>query len=108
MQRNHILLTIVLRTVQKSKVCDCIKSRLAWTDLDMLRDIIFVLASQGWQKVVDEEEDLGAIDRLAEHFRLPLEKAGTIIDEIHAEFECLPQYATSYIALSTLDYRAVW
>jgi len=63
-----------------SKVCDCIKSRLAWTDLDMLRDIIFVLASQGWQKVVDEEEDLGAIDRLAEHFRLPLEKAGTMID----------------------------
>ena len=51
---------------------------------------------------------MGVIDRLAEHFRLPLEKAGTIIDEVHSEFECLLQYATSYIALSTLDYRAVW
>ena len=32
----------------------------------MLRDIICVLVSQGWQKAVDEDEDLGAIDRIAE------------------------------------------
>ena len=31
-----------------SKVSECIKSRLAWTDLELLRDIIFVLASQWW------------------------------------------------------------
>jgi len=54
-----------------------------WTDLDLLRDIIFGL---GWQKVVDESEDFGAIDKLADHFRIPLEKVNTDMDEIHAEF----------------------
>ena len=91
-----------------SKISDCIRSRLAWTDLELLRDVIFVLASQGWQKVMDENEDLGAISRLAEHFRVPLERANTEIDEILTEFECVLQYATKYISLSTLDYRAVW
>ena len=67
-----------------------------------------MLASQGWQKIINENEDLGAIDRLAEHFRLPLERANTEMDEIHIEFECVLQYATKYISLSTLDYRAVW
>jgi len=30
-------------TLYCSKVCDCMKSRLAWTGLDMLCDIILVL-----------------------------------------------------------------
>jgi len=91
-----------------SKVTDCIRSRLAWTDLELLRDIIFFLASQGRQKIIDENEDLGAISRLAECFRIPLERAYTEIDEILTEFECVLQYATKYISLSTSDYRAVW
>jgi len=32
-----------------AKVSDCLKSRLSWSDLQMLRDIILVLATQGWQ-----------------------------------------------------------
>ena len=91
-----------------TKVSECIKSRLAWTDLEVLRDIIFILASQGWHKIVEEKDDLGAIDRLAECFKIPLEKANVQIQEIHAEFECILLYATKYISLSTLDYRAVW
>ena len=43
-----------------SKVSDCIKARLAWSDLQLLRDIIFVLATQGWQKVLDEDDPLEA------------------------------------------------
>ena len=58
--------------------------------------------------MVDESEDFGAIDRLADHFRVPLEKANTDMDEIHAEFESVLHYATTYISLSMLDYRAVW
>ena len=52
-----------------SKVSNCIKSRLAWSDLQFLRDIIFVLATQGWQKLLDESDPLEALDRLVEHFR---------------------------------------
>ena len=91
-----------------SKVTECIKARLSWSSLQQLRDIIFVLASQGWQKAVDENDSLKAIDRLVQQFSIPLESAGADIGEIHSEFEAVMQYATMYISLSTFDYRAVW
>ena len=43
-----------------------IKSRLAWSDLQCLRDIIFILATQGWQKALDENDPLEAVDRLVQ------------------------------------------
>ena len=90
-----------------SKVSNCIKSRLAWSDLQ-LRDIIFVLATQGWQKLLDESDPLEAVDRLVEKFSIPLRKANVCTEEIHAEFESVLQYACQYISLSTTEYRAVW
>ena len=42
-----------------------------------------------------------------EYSKIPLEKANAQIQEIHAKFECILVYATKYISLSTLDYRAV-
>ena len=91
-----------------SKVSDCIKSRLAWSDLQLLRDIIFVLATQGWQKLVDEGDPLEAVDRLVQHFLIPLRKSDVCTEEIHSEFESAMQYASQYISLATLEYRAVW
>ena len=91
-----------------AKVSDCLKSRLSWSDLQMLRDIILVLATQGWQKLLDEDDTLDTIDRLVEHFSYPLTKAGICIEKIHSEFESMLQYGCQYIALSTLEYRAVW
>ena len=91
-----------------SKVLDCIKSRLSWSDAQQLRDIIFVLASQGWQKAVEEEDSLEAIDRLVEQFSIPLESAGADISAIHGEFQELLQYATTYVSISTIEYHAVW
>ena len=37
------------------KVTSCIKSRLAWSNMDLIRDIIFMLGTQGWQKLFDDE-----------------------------------------------------
>lgn len=91
-----------------STVSECIKSRLAWSDLQLLRDIIFVLATQGWQKLLDESDPLEAIDRLVEHFSIPLQKANVCTEQIHGEFESALQYACQYISLSTMEYRAVW
>ena len=91
-----------------SKVSDCIKSRLAWSDLQFFRDIIFVLATQGWQKLLDESDPLEAVDRLVEHFLIPLRKANVCTEEIHGEFESALQYACQYISLSTIEYHAVW
>lgn len=91
-----------------SKVSHCIKSRLAWSDLQMLRDIIFVLATQGWQKLFGEDDTLEAIDRLVEHFSIPLKKLMFYTEEILNEFESVMQYACQYISLSILECCAVW
>ena len=77
-----------------SKVLDCIKSRLSWSDTQQLHDIIIVLASQGWQKAV-EEDSLEAINRLVEQFSIPLVSAGADIRAIHGEFQELLQYITT-------------
>ena len=86
------------------KVTSCIKSRLEWSDMGLIRDIIFMLGTQGWQKLLDEEQatelpvdeqgvsqenPVGAIDRLVEHFKVPLEGANADLDEIHSEFEAM-------------------
>jgi len=91
-----------------SKVNGCLKSRLAWSDLQLLRDTILVLATQGWQKLFDEKDNLEAIDQLAQHFCFSLTKAGVRVEDIHTEFESMLEYACQFISLSTLDYRAVW
>ena len=91
-----------------SKITECVKSRLAWSDLQQLRDIIFVLASQGWQKALDESNSLEAIDRLTAQFSIPLQRAGAVLEEIRSEFDGIMQYASQFISLSVLVYHAVW
>ncbi len=100
--------------------CTCvterIRTRLSWSDLELFRDIIVLLGTQGWQKIADEQVDmseedgnpLNAIDRLVERFRIPLEKAGAEVSEIPSEFEAIVSYATQFISLSTMDYQSVW
>ena len=42
-----------------TSVTTCLKSRLEWTDLEFVRDVILFLATQGWQKLADEENEAG-------------------------------------------------
>lgn len=58
--------------------------------------------------MLDESDPLEAVDRLVEHFLIPLTKADVCTEEIHGEFESALQYACQYISLSTMEYRAVW
>ena len=109
------------------QVIDCIKSRLAWSDLTTIRDIIFILATNGWQKPIEEaksvveidfeetvenensiESECIVIDRLIEKFRIPLEGANADTAEILPEFKMMVAYASQFISLSTLDYKSVW
>lgn len=103
-----------------TSVTACMKGGLAWSDLRVIRDVISVLATQGWQKSLDEEdcesdnEDTEKVDplepmeRLAVRFRIPLESAGVDITKLKDEFYDMMLYATQFISLATLDYRAVW
>ena len=84
------------------------KSRLSWSDLEMMRDIIFTLSTTGWEKAIEEENDLQAVDHLVEKFSIPLEEAGAVIAGIHSEFADIMQYAAQYFSLPTMEYRAAW
>ncbi len=90
------------------RVSQCIKSRLSWSDLQLMRDIIVMLSSQGWEKLLEEENDLAAIHRLIERFATPLQGAGADTDVIKGEFGDMIEYAVQYIAISSLDYHSVW
>ena len=101
-----------------SRVVTCTRSRLAWSDLDLIRDIIFMLGTQGWQKILDQEatpapegeiheDPLEAIDRLVQRFRAPLESANAEVDVIRQEFEGMLSYASQFISLATMDYQSV-
>ena len=112
------------------KVTNCIKSRLSWSDLTTIQDIIFILATNGWQKTIEEakspmeiyleeptqserctevhENSMECIDRLVAKFQIPLEAANADTNEILAEFKVMVTYASQFISLSTLDYKSVW
>ena len=105
-----------------SIVTSCIRSRLEWSDMGLIHDIL-MLGTQGWQKLLDEEQatelpvdelvisqenPMDAIDRLMEHFKAPLEGANAKLDEIGSEFEAMVLYAGQFLSLSTLDYQSVW
>ncbi len=44
----------------------CIKSRLSWSVLQLTRDIIFLLSTHGWEKLLEEctKSDMEVIERL--------------------------------------------
>ena len=85
------------------------KGRLAWSDLRVIRDVISVLTTQGWQKSLDEEdcesdnEDTEKVDplepmeRLRVQFKIPLESAGVDINKLRDGFYDMVLYATQFI-----------
>ena len=89
-------------------VSQCIKSRLSWTDMQLMRDIIFVLSYHGWEKLLEEENDLTAIDRLMERFSVTLQGAQVDVNVIKTEFGSMIEYAVQYIATTSLNYHFVW
>ena len=86
----------------------CLRSRMEWSDQQLMRDIICVLATQGWEKIVEENLPLESVERLVAKFTIPLQGAQANCDKIQEEMQSLLQYAVHFISLSTLDYRAVW
>ena len=87
-----------------------IRTRLSCSDMQLFQDIIFMLGTQGWQEILDEQADmnteetqesnasenpLDAIDCLVECFQVPLEGAAAEVSEIRGEFEALTQVSSS-------------
>lgn len=74
----------------------------------LMRDIIFILSIHGWEKALEEDNDMAAIDCLVQRFTIPLQGAGVDTDEVVKEFINMISYASQYIALSVLDYHSIW
>ena len=95
-------------------VTDCLTSRLQWTEFQLIEDIIFVLATQGWEKILVEinheakQDILAPLERLGIRFNEPLEAAGVQLKALKGEFKEVLEYANQYISLATLEYTAVW
>ena len=53
---------------------------------------------------------MDCITRLTSRFKLPLEHAGAVVEEIRdtCKFNQMMDYAIQYSSLATLDYRNVW
>ena len=43
-------------------VVENLRTRLQWSDRQLFRDVIFVLATQGWEKILQEDEEKYVID----------------------------------------------
>ena len=67
-----------------------------------------MLSTHGWEKALEEENDMAAIEQLVARFAVPLQGARTNTDEMVKEFGDMISYASQYIALSVLDYHSVW
>jgi len=109
-----------------SEICQLVvenlRTRLQWSDMQLFRDIIFLLATQGWEKIlkedevvnisedddVDDQSSLDAVDRLVNRFRIPLTSAGADITEVRQEFISMVEYSCQFISLSTMNYKSVW
>ena len=61
----------------------------------------------GWEKAIEEENDLTATERLLELFATPLRGAEADTNVIKEEFVNMSEYAVQYIAISSLDYHSV-
>lgn len=80
---------------------------MKWSDQQVVRDIISVIATQGWEKMVEEHAPLEGVNRLVTRFTIPLVGAQAECGKIEEEIQSLMQCAVHFTSLSTLDYRAV-
>lgn len=107
-------------TAQYQTICtsvtDCLRSRLAWSDLQLIRDVIFILGTQGWEKILEDEKDcvnesdppMEAVVRMGERFKHPLESNGVVVNQLKDEYYDMITYTSQFISLATMDYKSVW
>ena len=70
---------------------DCLRSRIEWSDQQLIREVISVLATQGWEKPVEENDKLKG-NRLLTRFAIPLQGAHADCSKIKEELRSLVHY----------------
>ena len=91
------------------------RSRLEWSNLEMMRSILVFLDTQSWVPRNEgsvSEDDLteiyAAVEYITSHFREPLEAAGVTLASIQDELQEIVDYARKYLNLATESYQTIW
>ena len=95
---------------------DCIKQRLEWSDITVLRSILVFIDTQNWQQKssngIENDESLASVKAAVEHiisiFRFPLEAKGVCVAVIQDEIQEAVEYARMFLPIGTETYRKIW
>lgn len=95
---------------------DRMRSRLEWSDVDLMRSILLFLDTQSWQlQVADEslEDDRlsevkAALVSITDMFRAPLEARHINITSSLDEIEDIVEYARAYLRIGCESYKKIW
>ena len=96
------------------------KTRLEWSDLEMLRAILVFLDTKSWstspsadtmetsENTDDLEEIRKAVEYVTSQFRQPLEAKGVDLTSIQDQVEEIVTYTRKYLKIGTEDYQKIW
>ena len=81
--------------------CSAVMECLNLDSSGLIRDVIIILETQGWHKIVDEEESgesdpTDAVDRVATNFEEPLKAAGVVTTELRQEFKDMLEHSVQF------------
>ena len=94
-----------------------------WSDTNLLRSLLVFLETETYAKWSrapnsDEDDDIDedcslvevreAVEKIAAHFRIPLEAKGVSLVTLQDEVEEIVEYARTYLDISCTEYRKVW
>ena len=84
-------------------VLGCLKNHVKLQHVDLLTDILTILATHGWNKT--ESEDFANISwqNIVNHFEEPLEKAGVDLIVLEEKWLDMVVYAKTYLNLVQED-----
>ena len=92
------------------------RSRLEWSNVDLMRSILLFLDTQSWQLQVDEEslkddrlsEVKAALVSITDMFQATLEAKRINITSSLDEIEDIVQYARAYLRIGCDSYKKIW
>jgi hypothetical protein len=95
---------------------DCIKQRLEWSDITLLRSILVFIDTQNWQQKssngIENDESLASVKAAVEHiisiFRFPLEAKGLCVAVCQDEIQEAVEHARMFLPIGTETYRKIW
>ena len=89
-------------------VLDCLNSRVKLQHVDLLTDILTILATHGWNRTESDDFANTSLQNIVNHFAEPLVKAGVDLMVIEEEWLDMVYYAKTYLNLVQEASQTIW